>query len=95
MKSGSFFLPREKLYSFTNPSVLNSMEGLFLNWETDPAVARRVLPSPLEFADPAHPVVYVYVVNIREPSMAPWYMEGGLALICRYGDTPGAYFLIR
>jgi acetoacetate decarboxylase len=35
----------------------------------------------------------VYVVNIREPTFAPWYMEGGLSLLCRYGEIVGAYFL--
>lgn len=43
--------------------------------------------------DPAHPIAMVYVVNIREPTFAPWYMEGGLSLLCRYGDIVGAYFL--
>jgi acetoacetate decarboxylase len=35
----------------------------------------------------------VYLVNIREPTFAPWYMEGGLMLICRYGEMGGVYFL--
>ncbi len=93
MKNGSFFLPREDLHAFCSPSAMNCMEGLFLQWETDPATARRVLPPQLELLDPAHPVVHAYVVNIREPTFAPWYMEGALMLICRYGDIPGAHFL--
>jgi acetoacetate decarboxylase len=72
---------------------MNSMEGLYLFWETDPAAARRVLPPPLDLLDPAHPMVLVYVVNIREPTFAPWYMEGGLMLFCRYGKLVGTYFL--
>jgi len=93
MKNGSYFIPREQTQTFMNPGELNSMDGLYLVWETDPAAARRVLPPPLELFDPAHPIVMVYVVNIREPTFAPWYMEGGLMLLCRYGETGGSYFL--
>jgi len=93
MKNGSYFIPREQIYSFMNPGAMNSEEGLYIFWETDPAAARRVLPPPLDLVDPAHPIAMVYVVNIREPTFAPWYMEGGLSLLCRYGEIVGAYFL--
>jgi acetoacetate decarboxylase len=93
MKNGSYFIPREQIHSFMNPGAMNNQEGLNLFWETDPAAARRVLPPPLDLLDPAHPIAMVYVVNIREPTFAPWYMEGGLMLQCRYGETGGAYFL--
>jgi acetoacetate decarboxylase len=93
MDNGSYFTPREQIHPFLNPGSMNNEEGLYITWETDPAVARRVLPPPLELADPQHPLVTVYVVNIREPTFAPWYMEGGIYLMCRYGETVGAYFL--
>lgn len=93
MKNGSYFIPREQMHPFMNPAAMNNQEGLYINWETDPAVARRVLPPPLDLLNPAHPIAMVYVVNIREPTFAPWYMEGGLCLLCRYAETVGAYFL--
>lgn len=93
MKNGSYFIPREQIYPFMNPGAMNNEEGLYLNWETEPAAARRVLPPMFELLDPAHPIAMVYVVNIREPTFAPWYMEGGLSLLCRYGETVGVYFL--
>lgn len=93
MKNGSYFIPREQLHGFMNPSALNSMEGLYLYWQTDPAIARRVLPPPLELVTPDQPLVFVYAVNIREPTFAPWYMEAALGLMCRYGETTGIYFL--
>jgi acetoacetate decarboxylase len=93
MKNGSYFIPRDQIYPFMNPGAMNNEEGLYLYWETDPAAARRVLPPVLELPDPAHPIAMVYVVNIREPTFAPWYMEGGICLLCRYGETPGVYFL--
>ena len=92
MKNGSYFIPREQIYSFMNPGAMNNEEGLYIIWETDPAAARRVLPPPLDLLDPAHPIAMVYVVNIREPTFAPWYMEGGLCLLCRYGEDRGRLF---
>ena len=93
MKNGSFFIPREQIYPFFNPGSMNNEEGLYLCWETDPAVARRVLPPPLALMNPEHPVVMVYVVNIREPTFAPWYMEAGLMMLCSYGATAGVTIL--
>lgn len=93
MKNGSYFVPREQIRSFMNPGAMNNEEGLYVYWETDPETARRVLPPMLDALDPAHPIVMVYVVNIREPTFAPWYMEGGISLLCRYGEKTGVYFL--
>ncbi|MDA8382764.1 MAG: hypothetical protein ACYC63_21215 [Armatimonadota bacterium] len=44
MNNGSFFIPHEQIYPFFNPGEMNNEEGLYLCWETDPAVARRILP---------------------------------------------------
>lgn len=92
MKNGSFFVPREQINAFCNPAAMNAEEGLYLYWQTDPAVARRILPPQLELLDPAHPLAYCYVVNIREPTFAPWYLEAGIGLMARFGDMPGLYF---
>ena len=93
MKNGSYFIPRERIYPFMKNAAMNNEEGLYIYWQTDPATARRVLPMQFELLDPAHPLVFVYVVNIREPTFTPWYMEGGIGLMCRYGETVGLYFL--
>ncbi|MBP7867352.1 MAG: acetoacetate decarboxylase family protein [Acidobacteria bacterium] len=93
MKNGSYFVPREQLHPFMNPGAMNNEEGLYLSWVTDPAAARRVLPPLFDLPDPEHPIAMVYVVNIREPTFAPWYMEGGLCLLCRYREHVGVYFL--
>lgn len=90
MKNGSFFIPREEL---SMSGGMKNIEGVKLFWETDPAVARRILPPPLELPDPEHPVVYAHVANIREPGFAPWYMEACLALFARYRETISLYFL--
>ena len=93
MKNGSYFIPREQLQGFMNRPAMNNQEGLTIYWQTDPTIARRVLPPPLELVTPDQPLVYAYAVNIREPTFAPWYMEAGLGLLCRYGETTGIYFL--
>ncbi len=93
MKNGSYFIPREQIKAFMNPGAMNNEEGLYILWETDPEAARRVLPPMLDLIDPDHAIAMVYVVNIREPTFAPWYMEGGICLLCRYGEKGGAYFL--
>lgn len=93
MKNGSYFIPRDQIKPFMNPGAMNNEEGLYIYWETDPECARRVLPPMLDLVDPAHPIAMVYVVNIREPTFAPWYMEGGICLLCRYGEKVGVYFL--
>lgn len=71
MKNGSYFIEREKLNAFMKGAAMNEEEGLYIFWETDPKVARRVLPPQLELIDPEHPQVYSYFVNIREPTFTP------------------------
>jgi len=93
MKNGSYFVEREKLNAFMKGGAMNEEEGLYIFWETDPAVARHVLPPQLELADPTHPLVYSYFVNIREPTFAPWYMEAGIGLLgVQYKEHSGLYF---
>lgn len=92
MKSGSYFIPKEKIAGFMKDGAMNSQEGIFLYGITDPKV-KDLLPPPLELADPSNPMFYVYIVNIREPTFAPWYMEGGIGLLAKYQDRVGVYFL--
>ena len=93
MKNGSYFIEREKLNAFMKGAAMNEEEGLYIFWETDPKVARRVLPPQLELIDPEHPQVYSYFVNIREPTFAPWYMEAGIGILgARFKEHTGLYF---
>lgn len=93
MKNGSYFIEREKLNAFMKRAAMNEEEGLYIFWETDPTIARRVLPPQLELINPEHPQVYSYFVNIREPTFAPWYMEAGIGILgARYKEHTGLYF---
>lgn len=90
MKS-SFFVPEEKLAGFMRNGAMNGQEGVYLYGLADPSV-KRLLPPPLELADPVNPMFYLYIVNIREPTFAPWYMEGGLGVMARHEENVGLYF---
>jgi len=90
MKS-SYFMTEEQMRNFMTEGAMNSQEGIFLYGITDPSV-KDLLPPPLELADPVNPMFYLYIVNIREPTFAPWYMEGGIGVLAKYGDKVGVYF---
>lgn len=85
--------PLEKLQGFMKNGAMNNQYGIQFFAIADPQAAARALPPPLELVDPEAPVMYGYIVNIREPTFAPWYMEGGIGFMVRYGETIGIHFL--
>jgi len=87
----NYFVPMEKLAGFMKEGGMNSQEGMFLYGITEPGV-KELLPPPLELADPNNPLFYIYIVNIREPTFAPWYLEVGIGVVAKYGETAGLYF---
>lgn len=91
MKKGSYLLSREKLSFFMKDAAMNNEEGVYVFFQTDPSVS-KLLPPPLELASAENPLGYIYIVNIREPTFAPWYMEGGLGVMAKYGEQAGLYF---
>ena len=70
---------------------MNTQEGIYVFGLADPSV-KKLLPPPLELADANNPMIYIYIVNIREPTFAPWYLEGGIGALVKYGDKMGIYF---
>lgn len=89
----SNFTPLAKLQGFMKDGAMNNQYGIQFFAIAEPEAAARALPPPLELLDQNAPVMYGYIVNIREPTFAPWYMEGGIGLMARYGETVGLYFL--
>jgi len=87
----SYFMSAESMKSFMKTGAMNSQDGIFLYGITDPCV-KELLPPPLELTDPDNPMFYLYIVNIREPSFAPWYLEGGIGVLAKYGGKTGVYF---
>ena len=87
----SYFVPQEKMGGLMHNIGMNSQEGIYLYGIADPSV-KKLLPPPLTLPDPEHPLFYLYIVDIREPTFAPWYMEGGLGVLAQYGEHIGMYF---
>ena len=87
----SYFLLADQIKNLMKEGAMNSQDGIYLYGLTDKSV-EKFLPPPLELADPDNPMFYLYIVNIREPSFAPWYLEGGIGLLAKYGDKIGVYF---
>lgn len=92
MKQGSFVVPREKIDTLMKGSAMNKMEGIVLLGIADPKV-KDLIPPPLELTDPENPVFYVHIVNIKEPTFSPWYMEGVIGIMTKFQDKVGCYFL--
>ena len=90
MKS-SYFMPFEKMANFMTGASMNTQEGVYVYGIANPSV-QKLLPPPLELADANNPMIYIYIVNIREPTFAPWYLEGGIGVMAKYGDKTGVYF---
>jgi len=90
MKS-SYFVPKKRLSGFMAGLAMNSQEGVYLYGSADPSIG-ELLPPPLELFSPEHPVAYIYIVNIREPSFGSWYMEGGIGTLASYQEQIGMYF---
>ncbi len=89
--NGSFFVPMETIATSDSAVALNSQEGVYLFGLTDPSV-QRLLPQPLTLENPDMPMFYAYIVCIREPTFAPWYMEGGIGVLAKYREHSGVYF---
>jgi len=90
MKS-SYFMPEDKIKKFPPLCAMNNMEGVTLYAIAEPSIG-EILPPPLELVDPDNPMLYLYIVNIREPTFAPWYLEGGVGVLAKYGEKTGVYF---
>ena len=86
-----YFVPKKRLARFMSGLAMNNQEGVYLYGSGDPSI-RELLPPPLELFSPESPMVYVYIVNIREPSFGSWYMEGGIGTLASYREQIGMYF---
>lgn len=90
----SYFIPEEKLGNFMKDGAMNWQYGIQFYGLTNSEKAGRMLPPPLEAIEQdGETIFYAYIVNIREPTFAPWYMEGGIGIMARVGDQAGLYFL--
>ena len=90
-KKYDVLVPIEQLNRFMKDAAMNRQYGIQVFFSLDPKKAQALLPPPLKITEPS--VGYLYIVNIREPTFGPWYMEGGLGIMAQMGDVTGLHFL--
>ncbi len=88
------YLMNKELLKF-NPTemAMNDQYGIQVYGITELKKAKELLPEPLELLSDAAPMFYAYIVNIRKPTFAQGYMEGGIGLLAKYKELTGVYFL--
>ncbi len=84
-------LTLEQLSQFMSGASMNRQYGIQVYFELDELKAQALLPPPLKLASPG--LGYLYIVNIREPTFAPWYMEGGIGIMAEHQGVTGLHFL--
>lgn len=79
MKNMSFVKTPEEMGAFAalgNAGIqFRNQEGLFVAWETNPEVVKKLVPAPLE---PVAPVAWTYISYFHETNFSRGYTEGGL-----------------
>lgn len=89
MESKLVLSPQE-LMGFMSGGAMNHQYGIQVYFEVDSEKAQALLPPPLKVVPES--VGYVYIVNIREPSFGPWYMEGGVGIMAEAFGVRGLHF---
>lgn len=96
--NSSIFIPKEKLKNFMKDGSMNHQYGIQVFALADRAHLQSLVPEPLHvpaFRNDGHEqgMVYIYIVNIREPTFCPWYMEGGVGILTEFNGITGVHFL--
>jgi len=84
----SFVIPIDELKKKTDPeySEMNDISAATIYAIADPSI-KALIPPPLELADPAF--LTIYVSNIKKPTFAEAYMEGGIGVLTKLTDRAG------
>ncbi|MDD4507723.1 MAG: acetoacetate decarboxylase family protein [Eubacteriaceae bacterium] len=86
----SIITPKEQFETLLDSAAMNNQYGIQVMCSGEPEKLQALLPPPLTVAGSG--MVYIYVVNIREPTFAPWYMEGGIGILAEYQGRTAVYF---
>jgi len=85
---GSFVIPMDELMKKADPmySQMNDITAATIYAVPDPSI-KDLIPPPLELTDP--PLLTIYVSNIKEPTFAESYIEGGIGVLTNLTDSTG------
>ena len=95
----SLFTPKERIAHFGNGFIMKDQYGVQLmclgERERLQALVPPVFTVPVVKAEAGREfgAVYIYVVNIRQPTFSPWYMEGGVGVMVDYEGFSGIHFI--
>ena len=93
------FTPKERILRFSDGAAMNHQYGIQVMCLGDREKLQALVPPILHVpafqkdGDREQGVVYIYIVNIREPTFSPWYMEGGIGVMAEYKGRIGVHFL--
>lgn len=89
-----YSLTKDQLDKLQNTHLLadfNNAEMLVANFETDEAVAKRILPKPLVFS--SENIATAFIAKYPETNFGCVYNEGALFINCEYKGERGFYCL--
>jgi len=83
-----FVIPMDELMKKADPmySQMNDITAATIYAIPDPSI-KNLIPPPLELTDP--PLLVIYVSNIKEPTFAEPYIEGGIGVLTNLTDSAG------
>jgi len=84
----SFVVTLDELQKKLNPEYneMNDITAAAIYAIPDPSI-KAIIPPPLELTDPA--LLIIYVSDIRKPTFAAPYMEGGVGVLTKLKDNNG------
>ena len=88
-KKPSYIVSKEDIQRFTEPSIMEDQEGIYIAYLTDPEAIARILPPGL--TPFSVPVVTVSANHINKPNFADDYYETILGVYCMHEGRLGQY----
>jgi len=87
----SFVISLDELKKKADPtySEMNDITAATIYAVADLSI-KALIPPPLELADPA--LLIIYVSNIKNPTFAEPYMEGGIGVLTKLTDSSGTTY---
>ena len=95
----TLFTSKDRILEFGKGAAMNDQYGIQVMLTGDREKLQALVPPILKVpaftkdGEREQGVVYIYIVNIRQPTFGPWYMEGGVGIMVDYQGVTGLHFL--